>query len=398
MNRLSAQVAVASGVAALLIGGAVYAGGGGPQRARDASALTQDWLARSGGQQVLGDSRSPGVPSIQRIQHDDVGFTVTVAPARPGPNLVRVDQTHLGGHRAAHRPVLVGTGDDDFVRARPRPGTDGLWAVVDLPEGSGNVVVTHGPRHLIPFAVETGTDPAGGSWVGPDGPECLTAAAARVLAGGGATRSCPADSLSPADATALRSVVDTLTSRGVEEIAVEQDRSRRSREAGALVRKVATDAGVEVVDPAEGPVGRTALVVVSGWADAARSLSRITALPLDRQPMRTDGTWLAPWLLTPEVVDSTAGAVVPLDFDVRDPAGQEFGAILAKYLPGQSPTASGFVAWREARGLQPADLLLFAATRTAVMANQGTAHGAHQTTVAWFPGGTVTPIGPPSGR
>jgi len=398
MNRLGAQVAVASGVAALLVGGAVYAGGGGPERARDTSALRHDWLARSSVQEVLGGSRSPGIPSIQRMRHENVGFTVTVAPARPGPNLVRIDTTHLGGDRGAHLPVLVGAGADDAVRARPRPGTDGLWAVVDLPEGSETVFVTHGPRHLIPFAVETGSDPVDESWAGPDGPECLTSAAARVLAGGGATRSCPADSLSPADATALRSVVDTLVSRGVEEIAVEQDRSRRSREAGALVRQVASAAGVDVANAAAAPTGRAALVVVSGWADAARSLRRVTALPVREQPLRTDGTWLAPWLLTPGVADSTAGAVVPLDFDVRDPAGQEFSATLAKYLPGQAPTASGFVAWREARGLAPADLLLFAATRTAVMANQGAGHGAHETTVAWFPGGTVTPIGPPSGR
>ena len=399
MNHLGAQVAVAAGVAALLIGGAVYAGGGGPGRAGGIEALRQDGPAGSGGPQVLGGSRSPGTPSVQRQRHDDVDLTVTVAPARPGPNLVRVDTTHRGDERAARLPVLVGTGDEDLVRARPRPGTDGLWAVVDLPEGSGTVVVTHGPRHLVPFAVETGSNPAGDAedWAGPDGPECLTVAVARLLAGG-ATRPCPADSLSPADATAVRSVVDTLVSRGVEEIAVEQDRSRRSREAAALVRRVASGAGVGVVDPTTPATGRTALVVVSGWADAAGSLSRITALPPTREPLRTDGTWLAPWLLTPQVADSTPGAVVPLDFDVRDPDGREFGALLAKYLPAQSPTASGFVAWRDASGLPSDDLLLFAATRTAVMANQGADHGAHETTVAWFPGGTVTPIGPPSGR
>lgn len=391
------RVLPASVLAVLLVGGAVWAGTGtSPGTSRDGDALARDWEARQGGE-VLGGSRAPGVPTVQRMRHDDVGITVTVAPARPGANLVRVDSTPLGEeHAHASRPVLVGTGEDDLVRARPRPGTDGLWAVVDLPEGSGTVLVTHGPRHRVPFAVETGTEPADRVWSGPDAPECLAATTAAILAGGGPRVTCPAASLSPADATALRSVVDTLGTRGVEQLAVEHDDSGRSVAANDVVRAAAAESGIRVIEPSADPAGRSALLVVSGWADAATSLRRTTALPLRQQPIRTDGTWLAPWLLTPTVVDSTLGAVVPLDFDIRDAAAQEFSQTLARYLPGQAPTGSGFLAWRSARGGEAAPLLLFAASRAAYLPGKG-GHAGHETAVAWFPGGTVTPIGPPSG-
>jgi hypothetical protein len=331
------------------------------------------------------------------MRHDDVGFTVTVAPARPGPNLVRVDSTPLGeGHAHASLPVLVGTGEDTLVRARPRPGTDGLWAVVDLPEGSGTVLVTHGPRHRVPFAVETGNRPADPTWAGPDGPECLAATTAAILAGGGPLSACPAASLSPADETALRSVVDTLGTRGVEQLAVQHDDSARSDTAYDVVSAAAADAGIRVVEPSATPADRSALLVVSGWSDAATRLGEVSAMPLRQQPIRTDGTWLAPWLLSPAVVDSTLGAVLPLDFDIRDRDAQEFSQTLARYLPGQAPTGSGFLAWRSARGGAAAPLLLFAASRAAYMPANG-GHAGHETAVAWFPGGTVTPIGPPSG-
>ncbi|MBB6626531.1 hypothetical protein H5V45_04255 [Nocardioides sp. KIGAM211] len=382
-------------VAALLVGGAVYAGSDDVHAPpRQGNALVADWSARKEGQQVLGGARTPGVPSIQRLRHDRVEFTVTVAPARPGPNLVRVDTTHLGaGHRHRGLPVLVGTTEQTLVRAVPRPGTDGLWAVVDLPEGSGTVLVTHGRYHRVPFAVETGTDrPDTTAWTGPDGPECLAAATAAILGGGSADASCPAATLGPTDATALRSVVDTLATRGVEQLAVQHDASARSRAAYDVVRAAATSRGLDVVEPSVRPGRRSALLVVSGWSDASRSLARVTALPLRQQPMRNDGTWLAPWLLSPAVVDSTLGAVLPLDFDVRDPAAQEFSQTLATYLPGQSPTASGYLAWRSVRGTDPDPLELFAASRTAIMPAQG-GHEQHETAVAWFPGGTVTPVG-----
>ena len=391
-----AALVPAAVVAALVVGGAVHAGAGPSGDASEGNALVRDWSARSGGQQVLGGSRTPGVPSIQRLHHDDVEVTVAVAPARPGPNLVRVDSTPVGaGHHHGGLPVLVGTSEEDLVRARPRPGTDGLWAVVDLPAGSATLLVTHGRRHRLPFAVETGTDtPTTAAWTGPDGPECLAAATGAILAGGGAPDGCPADSLSPADEAALRSVVDTLATRGVEQLAVQHDGSARSHTAYDVVRSAAEEVGVRVVDPDVPPVRRSALLVVSGWADGARDLRRVTAMPLRQQPIRSDGTWLAPWLLTPTVVDSTLGAILPLDFDIRDDAAQEFSQTLATFFPEQAPTGSGYVAWRAEQGVPGDAPQLFAATRAAYLPAQGH-HDHHETVVAWFPGGTVTPVGPP---
>jgi hypothetical protein len=401
-SRLRAALAVAVGV--LLTGSAAYAVAlPQPSERRVGNALVQDLAARNAGQQVLGGAREPGRPSIQRLRHDDVVFTVTVVPARPGPNLVRVDASYDDArpHRRHHGRVFVGTADDDragtMTLARPRPGADGLWAVIDLPEGTGSVLVTHGRRHRVPFAVDTGTAVPQdvSAWVGPDGPACAAAATASLLAGGPASTSCPSSALSEPDRSAIESVVDTLTTRGVEEIAVRADGSARSEAASGVVRRAAGEAGVRVVPESAPPGPRNALLVLSGWQDAASALARVSALPLQRQAIRSDGTWLAPWLLSPGVVDSTSGVVVPLDFDIRDDGAREFGQALATYLPGQAPTSTAYAAWRAARGVDPAPVGLFAASRAAYLpADPG--HVGHETEVAWFPGGTVTPIGPPT--
>ncbi|MFC6343028.1 hypothetical protein ACFP8W_13650, partial [Nocardioides hankookensis] len=97
-------------VGGLLVGVSAYAAGlGADDQHRTGNQLVRDWSARTDGQQVLGGSRTPGVPSVQRLRHDDVTFTITVAPARPGPNLVRVDSTH--DHGRSSPPVLVGTSE-----------------------------------------------------------------------------------------------------------------------------------------------------------------------------------------------------------------------------------------------------------------------------------------------
>jgi len=371
------------------------AGSAAPRTVDD---LRLDWQARSGGVQVLGGTRDPGKPSVQRIRHDDVVFTTTIAPARPGPNLVRIDVSRVSGdtHAAhANQTVWVGTSADfdagRQVRAEPRPGASGLWAVVDLPAGSGTVLLSHGRYHRVPFAVDTGSAPAPETFRGPDGPECLTAVTAALLAGGTVPAACPSDELTGSDRAALGSVVRTLASRGVRELAVERDDSARSRAAYAAVRSAAAAAGVRVVDPTDPPGARNALLVVSGWDEAASSLTAVLRTPLRQQPIRSDGTWLAPWLLTPGVVDSTSGAVLALDFDIRDPAAQEFSQTLSTLFPGQSPTSSGYEAWRAARGGRPSAFALYAASRAAYLPAQP-GHTGHESQVAWFPGGTVTPV------
>jgi hypothetical protein len=390
-SRTALRVGAAVILGGLLVGTASYAADlGGDDQHRTGNALARDWSARTDGQQVLGGSRVPGQPSVQRLRHDAVTFTVTVAPARPGPNLVRVDSSHAHGRTGP--PVLVGTDEDDLVRARPRPGTDGLWAVVDLPEGSGTVLVTHGPTHRLPFIVDTGTDDVGtDDWVGPDGPECVATATAAVLAGGSSPSTCPSSRLQHDDADALRATVRTLVDRGVTELALQHDDSARSFAAYELVRGLAGEAGVAVVRPESAPGERNALLVLGGWATSAEHLAAVSSTPLHQQPIRSDGTWLAPWLLSPGVVDSTAGAMLALDFDIRDAAAQDFSQTLGTLFPGQLPTGPAYRAWREVRGGEPSPLALYAASRAAYM--PATPGHSHETVVAWFPGGTVTPVG-----
>ncbi|GGR73118.1 hypothetical protein J2S40_000913 [Nocardioides luteus] len=381
------------------IGYVLYAGT--PGDGTDAERWSRS-VAEATPQQVLGGERRPGFPSVQRVEHDGLVFTVTVAPALPGRNLVRVDTLPREGHEheADDEELTVEVdGGAEPVEPTKRPGADGLWAVVDLPAGNPTVLVAHGPEHRIPVMLETGSsETADRLWAGPDGPECLQAATAAVLAGGKAPNSCPAGSLRSSDRPGLTSIVTTLASRGVEEIALSADASPRSAAAAKLVRRLAVAEGVRVVSPSAAPGSRNALLVVAGWQPAAERLAAVSSLPVQKQALRSDGVWLAPWLLSPGVVDSTTGAVIPLDFDIRDPAAQRYSQTLAKYFPEQSPTGSAYVAWRGAREGADArgESAFYAASRAAYMpAEPG--HGSHETTVSWFPGGTVTRISLPTG-
>ena len=385
------------GVAGLLVVGSAWAVRAADRPVEEPRRTTLDagWRARAGGPQVLGGELRPGVPGVQRLEHDGAEFTVSVGPQQPGRNVVRVDVA--GPHHGAGAPrVRVGTDEEHLVVARPVPGVDGLWAEVDLPAGEGTVLVTHGPAHRIPFPVVTGTArSASDAWEGPDAPECLAAAVGRRLGGSVATAAaCPADTLTEAHADALRATVGTIADRGATQLAVGSDGSARSRGARDVVRAMAAERGLEVVDPRERPAPRGALLELSGWRHAARDLAAVSRRPLREQPIRSDGTWLAPWLLSPGVVDSTSGAVLPLDFDVRGTAPLQYAGLLGRFLPQQAPTASGYRAWLEETGAAPDELRLYAASRTAYMpATAG--HTSHETRVPWFPGGTITPVGLP---
>ena len=399
--RLLTSVVVVTG----LLGAAVFAAAAddrnGSDRSRD--ALVAGWAGQFGGFSVLGGEQVPGRPTVLRRVHDGVQFTLSVAPVRPGPNLVRVDTLVPGAtgghadHDAAAGAIRIGTTESDrLVRARPRPGVDGLWAVVELPPRSGTLLVSHGPEHRVPFTVPTG-NPASpheaAPWIGPDGPECLARATGALVSGSAPTAGdCPAEQLSGADRDALVSVVRTLAERGLEELAVASDASPRSRQALDAVRREAAAGGLRVVAPEDEPGERNGLLVLSGWSRAAGDLAQVSARPLRRQPIRSDGTWLAPWLLTPGVVDSTAGAVTPLGFDIRDEAALTYSQTLAKYLPEQAPTSAGFAGWLGEDGAITGPARLYAASRAAYMPGQR-GHPSHETNVTWFPGGTITPVG-----
>lgn len=377
------------------------AAGAGAPTARTAASFGHLGGNPEAAVEILGGRVRPGVPTVERQLHDGVLVTLTVSPARPGWNLVRVDTAgpaeHDHDHDHAARPeaVTVGTDPEHLTAATPRPGTDGAWARVRLPAGASTVYVGHGPEHRLPFPVDTGS--ASGAPAptvpGADGPECAAASAGRVLAGDVSRLDhCPADALSAADAADLRAMVTTLADRRVPAVALLADGSVRGRAARSVVLKTATARGLRVVDASRTRDG--ALVVVAGWSGASRGLAR-AAQEQRRGVAYEHGVWLAPWLLTPGVVDAVSGTVLPLRFDVRGTDARTYTAALRRNLPSVAPTEAGFAGWLHGhRVAYDGPASLYAAARTAFMA-AAPGHAQHETTVAWFPGGTVTRVSAP---
>lgn len=186
-----------------------------------------------------------------------------------------------------------------------------------------------------------------------------------------------------------------LGKRGAGEVTVLGDASARSRGAERVVRDAAAEQGLRVLGDGRPPRHAAgALVAVSGWQTTAPYLAAASRRQ-QHQAKFTGGIWLAPWLLSPDVVDSTSGAVLPLDFDVRDPGALAYAAALEKALPDSAPTQAGYRGWLSGRGIRSDDTVrLYAASRVAYMPVQP-GHGPHETTVGWFPGGTVTPASGP---
>ena len=146
---------------------------------------------------------------------------------------------------------------------------------MDLPEDEATLLVTHGPVHRVPFRVVTGPKaPVSAGWTA-DGAECLSSAVGELVAGATPDPGvCPSDRLSDADATALDKMVGFLAQRGVTQIALQADRSARSRQAARSVRRTARRKGFGVVDAKPSAGTRSALVVVAGWGSAGKSAGR----------------------------------------------------------------------------------------------------------------------------
>lgn len=349
------------------------------------------------------------VPGQALLRSVDLGagpLTLAVSPMRPGPNLVQLtgagvtvtgpDATMPAGHGDTGAPAgyAVRTGDRD-VPFTARSGAPGGWALVDLPEGTTSITLTAGGlARAVP--VDVGTDrTAPGGATGADGPECLSAAVGRILAGGDpALGPCPSEGLDPADALALRGTVRALASQGAPGLAIAGDVSPRSRAAADVVRTEAGAAGLPV-RPAPGP--DDALVVVSGWQHAATTV-RDTARAAQTTPTALGGTYLAPWLLTGGVLGQSPGTLLPLDFGPQEQVPQRYVRTLAAVAPGSAPSLSGLRAWAATTGeayTDPAPALYGAAPVSVPMtadADDGGHHGAPNE-AAWFPGGAIVRIG-----
>ncbi|MEU8503051.1 hypothetical protein AB0C86_41075 [Streptomyces lavendulae] len=303
---------------------------------------------------------------------------VLVVPNRPGYNLVAV-----GADGAS-----AGTGRDRLVKGERRPGSTLTWVPVELPAGPARVWVSAGGA-LAPLAVDTGRAGGGGPRAdvrGADGPECASAAAGAVVGGSpGPLAGCPADRLTEADAAALRETVGFLAGRGARSLALAEDGSPRGRAAASEVRAAAARAGVSVGRPDS---TRRPLVVTAGWAGAEGAVRDVEA-----GRTTAEGTYLAPWLFTAPLLSPGAGQLVPLRYAPNGPAAVEYLTALGARLPGEPPTASGYEAWRLARGTSgPAPARLYATAVLYVPGSGGSGGHHHEGTTSWLPSGMIVPV------
>lgn len=296
----------------------------------------------------------PGVPLLTRAG----GAPVLVTPQRPGPNLV-----HLPA--SAGQDVSVTTPDGHEVKAAQRPGAEGTWAVVDLPEGRSDLTVEQHGHPSSTVEVDAGSGPPLPSAAGDDGPECASAALGELVAGHrDPLTSCPSDALRPQDADSLRQLVGFTATRGTPGITIAADGSPRSQQAAQLVRDAAAQAHVPTT---EAPAPNNALIDVSGWSRSAQLLDGI-AYSQAKNPTYTAGVYLTPWLLHTPVVNKLPTSFLPLRFNPRDEQALAYSVALEGDFGQEAPSTSGFDEWLRARHDSPHDpTRLFASAQVSAM-------------------------------
>lgn len=380
------QLALAVAVARLVRPAAVRSAG--MRAVAGAAALALLCGAAAAGLAAVPDAGSavperPGVPVLRRVTLRDEAVPVFVTPGRPGWNLVQL------GVQA-----VVSGGLDGVVAATQRPGTSGYFAAVRLAPGRNRLFVTQGDAVAV-VALDTGPgmagEPAAPGNGRDDGPECAAAALGAVVAGRiEAVAGCPADGLAEPDRQALLATVRYLLGRvgTAHEVAVVSDDSPRGRAALAAVR----GAGVTLVAPGS---QRRPLLVLSGWAAAAEAIDGVSSGRIS-----AEGTYLAPWLLSPPLLAPSAGQLVPIRFGPRDDGPMRYVTELAAAFPGAAPTAAGFDAWQGRASVAVPRLY---ASALPVLPGNGLAvpgtsiHGAHSPQPGFLPGGMVVPVSGPLG-
>ncbi|WP_367323346.1 hypothetical protein [Streptomyces sp. HUAS ZL42] len=324
-----------------------------------------------------------GTPLLSRIRLGGSSVPVTVVPNRPGVNLVGIGAADAS----------AGPDRGRLTAGRAHAGSAQTWVTVRLPAGRSTVWVS-ARGTTSPVAVDTGEDRGRTLTAlrGPDGPECAAAAVGAVLAGDDRPLdACPADRLAPGDAAALRSVVDFLADRGERGVALVGDDSPRAVAAADVVRAAARRAGLEVTRPG---TARHPLIVVAGWATGAQAVEGVAA---GRTPAQ--GTYLAPWLLTPSLLQPAAGQIVPLRYAPRGTEVSGYLNALSERLPGEPPAAAGYEAWQQARGTTgDAPVRLYAVAVPYVPGSGGSGHVHHLKRADWLPGGMIIPVAAPGRR
>ncbi|MCG8915512.1 hypothetical protein L6E12_06900 [Actinokineospora sp. PR83] len=300
----------------------------------------------------------PGVPVLADTAVADRLVPVLISPHRPGTNLV-----HFPASAGADLKVSADGGPE--VAAVPRPGAEGTWAEVELPEGRSDVTVSQGGSSDT-VAVDTGTERVDTRATGDDGPECASAALGGLVTGrADVLASCPADALSTQDDEALRKLVGFLAARGAAGVALKSDSSPRGVRAAEVVQEAASGLGLRV-DPDQGT--DNALVVVGGWATAATALST-AGIQQSEAAVYPYGLYVAPWLLNTPLVSSVTTVAVPLRFDPRETQPVTYAIEVGNAFGGESPTLAGFHAWLgDRRGDVDGEPRVFAAAQVNVMA------------------------------
>ncbi|MBW0103162.1 hypothetical protein [Pseudonocardia sp. KRD291] len=355
----------------------------------------------------------PGQALMRGVDLGEGPVAMLVTPMRPGRNLVQIGDTGpaAGGHTGHDMSgssghdmsgaAAVGVGDPATPFA-PREGARGEWAVVDIPAGTDSLTVSaNGTERTVPIDVGTDAAAAPAGATGPDGPECASAVLGAIVAGGpsaGTATRCPSQSLDPAQATALRALVQVLRTHGVPSVSLVSDSSPRSVAAANLVRAEGAKVGLRF-PPNAATDPDSAVLVVSGWQGATATLQEAKQRSASG-PTYLGGTYLAPWLLTGGVLSATPNAVLPLTFTPQEPLAQNYVASLAAASPGAAPSTSGFLSWAAAAGRPVSDspTLYGAAPVDVPMSVEppgSTGHHGGPNQAAWFPGGTVVQIGRP---
>lgn len=360
----------------------------------------------------------PGQPLLRPLALGFRHLAVLVTPMRPGPNLVHIgDANDASGlptaHHAAVAPVLTGTvtvGVGDDARQIPvtaRDGASGGWAVVDIPPRSDSLTVTaDGVPGSVPIAV--GSAPASGAdaltqqtLVGPDGPECVSAALGALAAGAGlpgrppvpgaSGARCPSEALIGDDAATLTDFVQFLRNTGVTGLTLVSDGSPRSKAAEAVVRAEAGRRGLPI---SATPAPTDGLMVLTGWTPAADTVRRANAKGPGAPPA-AQGIFLAPWLLTPPVMTLSESSVLGLQFNPQDINALGYASTLVGVFPQETPSASGYRAWTQQLGIPVEKRASFysGAPISVPMGPDNQEHGSNP--AAWFPSGAIIQVSPP---
>lgn len=334
----------------------------------------------------------PGVPVLADATVDGHDVPVLVSPHRPGENLVHFPASAGTG-------LAVGVDGEGSTRAVGVAGAEGTWARVRLPRGRSDLVVSRGGERTS-VEVDAGARGGPAAAAGEDGPECAAAALGGLVAGVRKELvSCPSELLPSGDADALRRLVGFLAKRGTTELTLVGDESPRGVAASRVVRETASAAHLRVLDE---PAKESALVVVSGWSAAQRTVKEAARSQLET-PTYGYGVYLAPWLLNQPILTSLASSSSPLRFDPRDQSAVDFAIELGNGFGGQRPSTAGYLSWLRTTGRTVDDgVRVYAAAQVNVMPSDsgdmaGMAPGMDMVgggQGSWFDG-TVVPVSLP---